>query len=188
MTYQIVEDKSKEMSQKNALTMNMITRIGSTAIVRVNMAKGGPKAKQAQPKKSAIVILYAQQWITSATFRSRFCVFSLLLIFTTSNRTESSSQMLSHYLRKNTRHRCDGKFYLRSLQYKFGGVIFGLFATSFFSNLKRDCKQNISYLTSKIGLELFGEVERKVGGKKIELFWALKAGNSNNSFFFSKIE
>ncbi|KAI4498061.1 hypothetical protein M0802_006885 [Mischocyttarus mexicanus] len=55
--YQSTDDKSKEMSQKKALAISMIILIGSLAIVNVNMANGGPKAKKAQPKKSITVIL-----------------------------------------------------------------------------------------------------------------------------------
>lgn len=54
--YQSTDDKSKEISQKKALAINMIILIGSLATVNVNMANGGPKAKKAQPKKSIIVI------------------------------------------------------------------------------------------------------------------------------------
>lgn len=45
------------MSQKNALAISMMIRMGSIAIVNVNIASGGPKASKAHPKKSVTVIL-----------------------------------------------------------------------------------------------------------------------------------
>lgn len=54
--YQSTDDSSREMSQKKALAISMIILMGSAAMVNVNMASGGPKAKQAQPKKSITVI------------------------------------------------------------------------------------------------------------------------------------
>lgn len=55
--YQSTDDSSREMSQKKALAISMIILMGSAATVNVNMASGGPKAKQAQPKKSITVIV-----------------------------------------------------------------------------------------------------------------------------------
>lgn len=46
------------MSQKKALAISIIILIGSAAIVNVNMASGGPKARKAQPKKSMTVIFF----------------------------------------------------------------------------------------------------------------------------------
>lgn len=45
------------MSQKNALTIKMMILMGSIAILKVNIANGGPNAKKAHPKKSITVIL-----------------------------------------------------------------------------------------------------------------------------------
>lgn len=56
IVYQSTDDKSKEISQKKALAISIIIFIGSLAIVNANMANGGPKAKEAQPKKSITVI------------------------------------------------------------------------------------------------------------------------------------
>lgn len=56
MAYHNIDDMSNDISQKNALAINMMIRIGSIAIVHVNIAIGGPKAKNAQPKKSIAVI------------------------------------------------------------------------------------------------------------------------------------
>lgn len=54
--YQSTDDSSRAMSQKKALAINMIILMGSAAMVNANMASGGPKARQAQPKKSITVI------------------------------------------------------------------------------------------------------------------------------------
>lgn len=54
------DDIKSEQSHKNAAATKMITRIGSWAMVIVNMANGGPKARNAQPKNSGNVIF---NWI-----------------------------------------------------------------------------------------------------------------------------
>lgn len=54
--YQSIDDSSREMSQKKALAIRIIILMGSAAMVKVNMASGGPKARKAQPKKSITVI------------------------------------------------------------------------------------------------------------------------------------
>lgn len=53
----MVEEINIETSQKNDAPIKIIIRMGSWAIVNVNIARGGPKAKKAHPKNSAIVIL-----------------------------------------------------------------------------------------------------------------------------------
>lgn len=50
------DDNKSEQSHKNAAATRMITRMGSWATVIVNMANGGPKARNAQPKNSGKVI------------------------------------------------------------------------------------------------------------------------------------
>lgn len=42
------------------LAMRTITRSGSLAIVKMNIANGGPKAMKLQPKNSIIVILASE--------------------------------------------------------------------------------------------------------------------------------
>lgn len=50
------DDNSSEQSHTNAAATRMIIRMGSCAMVMLNMANGGPKARNAQPKNSGIVI------------------------------------------------------------------------------------------------------------------------------------
>lgn len=52
-----MDDSKKEINQKKELAINIMIRMGSIAIVKVNIAKGGPKANKAHPKKSMTVIL-----------------------------------------------------------------------------------------------------------------------------------
>lgn len=54
--YQTQEDSIKEFNQKNALTIRMIILIGSVAIVKANIARGGPNAIKAKPQKSISAI------------------------------------------------------------------------------------------------------------------------------------
>ncbi|KZC08980.1 hypothetical protein WN55_11443 [Dufourea novaeangliae] len=54
--YQSTDDSNNEVSQKKALAISIIIRIGSAAIVNMNMDIGGPKARRAQPKNSISVI------------------------------------------------------------------------------------------------------------------------------------
>lgn len=51
-----IEESSRASSQKNPAAMRIIIRMGSWAMVNVNMAMAGPKAKPAHPKNSATVI------------------------------------------------------------------------------------------------------------------------------------
>ena len=53
----MIDDKSNETSQKKEAAMRMMIRMGSWAIVSVNIAIGGPKARNEQPKNSTTVIL-----------------------------------------------------------------------------------------------------------------------------------
>jgi len=60
----------------------MIILMGSAAIVKVNMASGGPKARQAQPKKSMTVIFFSRRITATwnrAYFRQRFSSSCFLL-------------------------------------------------------------------------------------------------------------
>lgn len=51
-----MDDSSSEQSHRKAAATKMIIRMGSWAIDNVNIANGGPNARQAQPKNSAAVI------------------------------------------------------------------------------------------------------------------------------------
>jgi len=52
-----IDERSKDSSQKKALRIRIITRTGSGAIVKTNMARAGPYAVKAHPKKAVTVIL-----------------------------------------------------------------------------------------------------------------------------------
>lgn len=52
-----MEERSRASSQKKPAAIRIMIRIGSWAIVNVNMAIAGPKARKAHPKNSATVIL-----------------------------------------------------------------------------------------------------------------------------------
>lgn len=54
---QTSDESKREQSHKNAAATKMITRIGSCATVIVNMANGGPNARNAHPKNSGKVIV-----------------------------------------------------------------------------------------------------------------------------------
>lgn len=56
---QMNDDSKSEQSHTNAAATRIIIRIGSWAMVIVNIANGGPNARKAQPKNSGKVIL---QW------------------------------------------------------------------------------------------------------------------------------
>lgn len=51
------DDSNSEQSHTNAAATKIITRIGSWAMVMVNMASAGPNARKAQPKNSGKVIV-----------------------------------------------------------------------------------------------------------------------------------
>lgn len=61
------DDNNNESNQKNAAAINMIILTGSQAIVNINMARGGPKAKNVQPKNSETVIFSAYYFIMYST-------------------------------------------------------------------------------------------------------------------------
>lgn len=48
----INEEIRSDSNQKNALAINIIILTGSFEIVKINIAKAGPKATEAQPKNS----------------------------------------------------------------------------------------------------------------------------------------
>ena len=50
------DDNKNDSSQKKALAIRIIILIGSLTIVKVNIARGGPNARNVQPKNSIIVI------------------------------------------------------------------------------------------------------------------------------------
>lgn len=54
---QISADSSNAHSQRKAAATKMMMRIGSLAMVSVNIANGGPNARNAHPKNSGSVIL-----------------------------------------------------------------------------------------------------------------------------------
>lgn len=54
---QMNDDSKSEQSHTNAAATRIIIRIGSCAMVIVNIANGGPNARKAQPKNSGKVIL-----------------------------------------------------------------------------------------------------------------------------------
>lgn len=51
------EESNSEQSHKNAAATKMMIRIGSCAMVILNMANAGPNARKAQPKNSGNVIV-----------------------------------------------------------------------------------------------------------------------------------
>lgn len=53
------EDISKARSHKNDENIKRMILIGESAIVKTNIARGAPKARKAQPKNSATVIIVA---------------------------------------------------------------------------------------------------------------------------------
>lgn len=55
---QMNDDSKSEQSHTNAAATRMIIRMGSWAMVIVNMASAGPNARNAQPKNSGNVILF----------------------------------------------------------------------------------------------------------------------------------
>lgn len=55
---QNIEDISSDSSHTNAAAIKIIIRMGSWAIVKMNIASGGPKAKNVHPKNSETVIAY----------------------------------------------------------------------------------------------------------------------------------
>lgn len=60
---QMNDDSSNEHSQTKAAATNTIMRIGSWAMVNVNIANDGPNARNVQPKNSGKVILTATNFI-----------------------------------------------------------------------------------------------------------------------------
>jgi hypothetical protein len=66
------DDMSSARSHKNDENMSRIIFMGESAIVKINIAKGAPKARKAQPKNSATVIVTAKtlfdlrKWIISS--------------------------------------------------------------------------------------------------------------------------
>lgn len=58
---QTKDDSNREHSQKNAAATKIIIRMGSWAIVNVNIANGGPNAKNVQPKNSGTVIFTTKE-------------------------------------------------------------------------------------------------------------------------------
>lgn len=56
------EDSNSEFNQKKVLTMRMIILIGSVAIVKANIAKGGPNTIKAKPKKSTRAIIISNNF------------------------------------------------------------------------------------------------------------------------------
>lgn len=54
---QTSDESKSEQSHTNAAATKMMIRIGSCAMVMVNMARAGPKARKAQPKNSGKVML-----------------------------------------------------------------------------------------------------------------------------------
>lgn len=56
MINHIIEDDNKARSHKNDEKMNKIILIGLSEIVNINIARGAPNARKAQPKNSATVI------------------------------------------------------------------------------------------------------------------------------------
>jgi len=77
--YQSTDDNSRDISQKKALTINMIILMGSAAMVNINMASGGPKARQAQPKKSMTVIFFSNGRDEESRFPFLFSSFTYIL-------------------------------------------------------------------------------------------------------------
>lgn len=71
--YQSTDDSSNEISQKKALAISMIILMGSAAMVNVNIASGGPKAKKAQPKKSITVIFFFFFFMVATPSCEYFC-------------------------------------------------------------------------------------------------------------------
>lgn len=65
------DDRSNAQSHKNAAAIKIIIRIGSCAIVIVNIANGGPNAKNAHPKNSGNVIASISS-LPNLVFQSRF--------------------------------------------------------------------------------------------------------------------
>ena len=59
---QRAEEKSSASSQKKAEAIMMITFIGSLAMVKMNMATGGPNAMNVQPKNSHSVMMAGVEW------------------------------------------------------------------------------------------------------------------------------
>lgn len=57
---QITDEANKANSHKNELNINRIILIGESEIVKINIASGSPKAKKAQPKNSATVMIQAE--------------------------------------------------------------------------------------------------------------------------------
>lgn len=51
------DDNKSEQSHTNAAATKIMIRIGSCAMVMVNIAKAGPNVRKAQPKNSGKVIL-----------------------------------------------------------------------------------------------------------------------------------
>jgi len=62
-------------AKKKALTINIIILMGSAAMVNINMASGGPKARQAQPKKSITVIFFSNGRDVESRFPFLFSSF-----------------------------------------------------------------------------------------------------------------
>lgn len=60
MINHIIEDANKASSHKNDEKMNKIILIGLSEIVKINIARGAPNARKAQPKNSATVILSSE--------------------------------------------------------------------------------------------------------------------------------
>lgn len=71
---QTSDDNNNEQSHRKAAATNMITRIGSCATVIVNIAKGGPNARNAHPKNSGKVIVTCNG-LTGKNFFMTKCLF-----------------------------------------------------------------------------------------------------------------
>lgn len=59
----INDDSSRAHSQTNAAATNTIMRMGSWAMVIVNIANAGPNARKVQPKNSGKVIFTQKNFI-----------------------------------------------------------------------------------------------------------------------------
>lgn len=56
------EESNKARSHKNDENIKRIILIGLSEIVKINIASGAPKARNAQPKNSATVIVTTQNY------------------------------------------------------------------------------------------------------------------------------
>lgn len=65
------DDTNNAKSHRNELKISRIILIGESEIVKINIARGIPKAKNAQPKNSATVMIAANHSIYSQELNRR---------------------------------------------------------------------------------------------------------------------